>query len=207
MAIRQNKSGDATGGTPSGDNAKVGGGREERDKIGGKGDFGIPADQAIDRALRQDDEYAARPAGSRMTGRGDTARQHGVGAQGGGVGKGSGGDVDTDLIGVGTPGGGSVTGDTEYTPGPDDADNGTTNPSTSGRRYDEHYPAQVGGDHRVKGGDTLDHGGGDASTSGGSQGASSVQGSQEDQLDNAAAGEISQGEAQGDDNSDSDNAH
>lgn len=67
---------------------------------GEDGDFGIRPDKAIEYARRRGDDHAGRPAGDKMLGAGNSVREHGVGSTGGGRGKGSGGDVDPDLLGI-----------------------------------------------------------------------------------------------------------
>lgn len=62
-------------------------------------DFGIKPDVAAARA-KQGSEHPGRPAGGRMLGSGDSVREHGAGAAGGSRGKGSGGDIDPDLLGL-----------------------------------------------------------------------------------------------------------
>jgi hypothetical protein len=169
--------------------------------IGGKSDFGIPAKDAIEQAKHKDDEYAARPKGTQMSQTGEgSAREHGVGAKGGKRGRGSGGEIDPDLIGFGTPGGGPITtGPINEPPGPDDADKAIDIPHGK-HRVDG---PNIGGDKRVRG-DTMDHSGGDKSTAASGAGTAAVAntGNEEDE---AFAGEISNDEATGADNSPSDN--
>jgi len=169
--------------------------------IGGKGDFGIPAKDAAEQARHKDDEYAGRPKGSEMSQTGEgSAREHGVGARGG-RGRGSGGDTDPDIIGFGTPGGGSVSasGSIHEPPGPDDADKA---PGAPHGHHNIQGP-NVGGDKRVAG-STIDRTGGDQSTTGSGGGTASVANNPREE-DDAFAGEISNDEASGADNSASDN--
>ncbi len=116
--------------------------------IGGKSDFGIPAKEAIEQATHKDDEYAARPKGTQMSQTGEgSAREHGVGAKGGKRGRGSGGEIDLDLIGFGTPGAGPITtGPINEPPGPDDADKAIDAPH--GRKPID--GPNIGGDKRVQ---------------------------------------------------------
>jgi hypothetical protein len=169
--------------------------------IGGKGDFGIPAKEAIEQAKHKDDEYAGRPKGSQMSQTGEgSAREHGVGAKGGKRGRGSGGELDPDVIGFGTPGGGGITsGPLNEPPGPDDADK-AIDASQGKRRVDG---PNIGGDKRVQG-DTVDHSGGDKSTTGSGAGTAAVANTGNEE-DDAFAGEVSNDEATGADNSPSDN--
>jgi hypothetical protein len=95
------------------------------------GDFGVPAsgvhrlDRAyVSRNTKRSDPGAAQPLAWEHDGR----RDHGAGAPDTGPGSASGGNVDTDVIGVGTGGSGiSASGpDPDAAPGPDDND-GTSN--------------------------------------------------------------------------------
>ena len=63
-------------------------------------DFGIRPDKAIENAKRHERDYSGRPAGDKLLGVGESVRVHGVGSTAGGRGKGSGGDVDPDLLGI-----------------------------------------------------------------------------------------------------------
>ena len=83
---------------------KVGDDPEALRKIGGKGDFGIPASDPIARAREGDIE--GRPAGSAPGYSGDAGvRTTGVGSLGGPPGHDSGGDLDPDIIGLDGRGG------------------------------------------------------------------------------------------------------
>jgi hypothetical protein len=171
--------------------------------IGGKTDFGIPAKDALEQAKHRNDEYTCRPKGSQMSQTGEgSAREHGVGAKGGKRGRGSGGDLDPDIVGFGTPGGGGIasSGSIHEPRGADDADKAIDAPHGKKRRIEG---PNIGGDKRVHG-DTLDHSGGDKSTTGSGGGTASVANSGNEE-DDAFAGEVSNDEASGADNSPSDN--
>jgi hypothetical protein len=85
-------------------NGKVGSDPRAVDEVGGKGDFGIPARDNVARA--REGEIEGRPAGSAPGYSGDAgARTTGVGSMGGPPGKDSGGDIDTDIIGLDGRGG------------------------------------------------------------------------------------------------------
>ena len=105
---------------------KVGSDRSALKSVGGKGDFGIPAGEAgierdyVAENTRASDRGAAQPASEEFEG----DRTHGAGGKASGVGSSSGGDLDTDFIGVGTGGSGiaaDIAHAEEYRPGPDDA--------------------------------------------------------------------------------------
>ena len=112
---------------------KVGSDREALKQIG-KGDFGVPAGEAgpdrdyVSQNAKASDRGAAQPSSAEFQGN----RTHGAGGKASGVGSSSGGDLDTDIIGVGT-GGSGIAANTplEHRPGPDDSD-GTSNEMGSG---------------------------------------------------------------------------
>lgn len=152
--------------SPQQGDEKVGGDREAAEKFGGKMDFGIPVGQAVPHDFRphnpehpsvEDQEDDHRGIGPKGTGQ----RTRGVGTEDRGKpGHGSGGDVDTDVIGVGT-GGTSVTasGDIHDPPGPDDVEQGGSAPMASGppaEGNNQAKPGKVGGNKRVKGGTVHD---------------------------------------------------
>jgi hypothetical protein len=105
---------------PASRGEKVGSSERAAEHFGGKGDFGIPVDKAqpgqqsvIDGSL--DD----RPLGTRLPPADpDGRRDVGVGAPDSGPGSGSGGDLDPDIIGLGTRGGLAASPD-RRTHGPD----------------------------------------------------------------------------------------
>jgi hypothetical protein len=145
-------------------NGKVGSDREAVEEFGGKGDFGIPARDNVARA--KEGEIEGRPAGSAPGYSGDAGdRTTGVGSMGGPPGKDSGGDVDTDVIGLDGWGGlaAKAPGREEITPantsdgssdtfasGPHAAGRNTIKPGTHGSAPNPH-------------GDSVDHSGLDSS--------------------------------------------
>lgn len=141
-------------------------------------DFGIRPDKAAEYARRKGEDHAGRPAGDKVVGAGDGLREHGVGSTGGHPGKGSGGDVDVDLLGLEPPAPGRI-GEPGRTP------DGKPN---------------IGGDHSVKGHthfsgpDAERLGEADASQSGG--GVSNNRGRE---TDDSFASEVNFDEATGDD--------
>ena len=110
------------------DNAdlKPGSSRDDAHAVGGKGDFGVPADEnnRIDRDYasrntKMSDPGAAQPRAGALGG----ARESGAGGSDVGTGASSGGDLDTDIVGVGTGGSGiAQSGTVGRPPGPDDSD-------------------------------------------------------------------------------------
>ncbi len=161
--------------------SKVGSDPEAAKKVGGEGDFGVPVDDRVGR------EYASRETKWNDPGAahdrirdGDSARESGVGSYESGTGSGSGGDVDTDVIGIGDGSGVASSGPDERSNGPDMVQ-GTQLPigGEPPRKIEPDSQQRI---PRVRG-STVDHSGGDLSTTGGG-------------LDN---GSVSNPEAQGDD--------
>jgi len=180
-------------------------GSERRPKVGGKGDFGIPAKHARaplpDGGREKGFEQGTGPMRSGARG----VREAGVGHAPGPVGTGSGGDVDPDVIGVGTGRGVAASPASGRTQGPDITEGGSapfaSGPPAKGRNQGR--AGTHGAAKRVRG-STVDHSGGDATTSGAGTGADTTSsrgrvrtGAGRSVPDNAAAGEISTGEAGG----------
>jgi hypothetical protein len=161
---------------------KPGSSAEDARKVGGKGDFGAPEGGLTGRTADRD--YVSRNtkvsdpgASSPYDFEHDGVRDHGAGGRDSGPGSASGGDVDPEIIGVGTGGSGIATsGIIGRPPGPDDSD-GSSDEFASGAhaqgRNQTLTGGQVGGAKRVGGGSTVSRDT-DASTGGGSQGASAV---------------------------------
>lgn len=181
---------------------KVGSDRAADREIGGKGDFGIPADRV----------KAPLPTGGREKGPeqgtgyersgASGVRVSGVGHAPGGPGTGSGGDLDPDFIGLDGKGGVAASPGERKTSGPDMTDGHSdafaSGPPAAGEN--ELRPGTHGAIEPVHG-STVDRSGGDATTTGSGIGsdstASAASISDNDIPDNAAAGEISSGEAGG----------
>lgn len=154
-------------------------------------DFGVPAAggtgierEYVSENTKQSDPGAAQPAASEM---GD--RTAGVGGKYSGPGSASGGDLDTDIVGVGDGRGVSTSGAIHEPPGPDDTD-GSSNAFASGP------PAQgraAPKQRKIRGSITN---AGETETSG--RGADAI--NSPARGDDSAAGEISMGEASGEDN-------
>ena len=95
MALQQKHDASPSTSTPVGSDAKA------LHEVGGKGDFGTPVHVDLVRET-EDGEIVGRPAGSAPGYSGAKGvRTTGVGSVGGGPGRDSGGDVDTDDAGVG----------------------------------------------------------------------------------------------------------
>jgi hypothetical protein len=135
---------------------KVGGNPDAAKRFGGKLDFGTPSKKAHPADQRVKERRDLRP--SQRNGP-EGRRVVGVGAYGWDPGH-SGGAADTDIIGVGTPGGSSVSTDGTLgkRKGKDLTTRGGSAPFASGRRSKNPSPnlvGKVGGDKRVRGGSTA----------------------------------------------------
>jgi hypothetical protein len=169
--------------------------------VAGKGDFGVPVGSGPSRErdyvtenTRMSDPGAAKPRSGEV----DGVRTTGVGAAAEGDGSGSEGDIDTDFIGVGTGGTGVAATGPGDTSGADDSD-GTSDEFASGghaQGLNAIPRGHIGGDKRVRG--TVVGSGYDMQTNPRGYGAD-VANNPGAQGDDAFAGEVSSGEAAGDD--------
>lgn len=197
MANDQSQS--AASNQSSGD-GKVGSDPQAAAKFGGKNDFGVPETgherdrEYVSHNTKRSDPGAQLPRGGAL---GD--RTEGVGGFAAGPGSSSGGDLDPDIVGVGTGGSGiSQAGPDDRTEG---ADMITGAPPVTRDRA--HLSASGDVKRPIVHGDVVDHSGGDVSTTGDGAGAGAVTNPHVSQ-DDASAGEIDLAEAGGIDNSDSD---
>jgi hypothetical protein len=175
--------------------------------VAGKGDFGVPVGAGPSRERDYVSENTKRSdPGNAMprSGEEEGLRTTGAGATAGGDGSGSGGDLDPDIIGLGAGGSGvSVAGpadrgDDGVRPGDSDgsvAEMASGGPAEGRNQTGVHH---VGGSKRVQG-TTFDRSRGDAYTTGDGQGAAAAT-NPAARGDDAFAGEISAGEAMGEDN-------
>jgi hypothetical protein len=175
-------------------NLKPGSSPDDARAVGGEGDFGARADQEN----RIDREYASRntrnsdPGVAHPRSSVGGVRDAGVGGNEVGPGANSGGDVDTDIIGVGTGGTGiAQSGTTGRPPGPDDSD-GTSREFASGPPAQGEKGPNAG---KVKG-TTMDRTGGGRESQAEGEGADSAT-SPSKFGDDSFKGEISSGEAGG----------
>ena len=194
---------------------KPGSNPEDVRKVGGEGDFGAPAGGArtadrdyVSRNTKMSDPGAAQPWDFEH----DGVRDHGAGARDSGPGSASGGDIDPDVVGVGTGGSGiASSGVLGRPPGPDDSDGTSGEFASGGRAEGRNQPGagKVGGAKRVQG--TTHSRDRDAHTGGDGQGAAAVTNpihelggdvkhAPHDSPGDAFAGEVSMGEAMGEDN-------
>lgn len=182
---------------------KVGSDRAADRQVGGKLDFGIPADRAKaplpDGGMEKGPEQGTGPMRSGATG----VRDSGVGHAPGSPGAGSGGDLDPDFIGLDGKGGVAARPASGRTRGPDITEGGSA-PFASGapaKGENELPPGTHGAQPEIVTGSTVDRGGGDASTTGPESGADSnlspTAYSPLDVPDDESVGEISSDEAGG----------
>jgi hypothetical protein len=175
---------------------KVGSDAEAAKAIGGKGDFGASEKNTLERSYTSANTRASDPGVAQPHAGDDGNRVSGVGGNASGVGASSGGDIDTDVIGLGSGAGLSQrpAGDP---PGPDDTD-GSSRSFASGAPTKNAKGSKAG---KVEG-DVLDHSGGDIESTAEGRGAAAVSRParpEPDQLDDSFAGEVSGDEAAGQD--------
>lgn len=174
----------------------------EAKHVGGQGDFGAPVGAGpnrdrdyVNENTKRSDPGATQP----MDWEHDGKRDHGVGAPDSGPGSGSAGDVDPDIVGVGTGGSGiAISGNIGRPPGPDDSD-GASNEFAAGgpaQGRNQTNVGKIGGTKRVTG--DVQTRGQDQSTNEG-EGADDITNVQA-RGDDSFASEISSGEARGEDN-------
>jgi hypothetical protein len=162
----------------------------------GGGDFGVPVDEVRDREYASKNTKRADP-GSALPHAGlDADRTAGAGGPASGPGSLSGGDLDPDIVGVGTGGSGvAQSGMAGRPPGPDDSD-GSSNEMASGGpakgEGDRSGIGKIGGPTRVHG--TVHSASDDLTSSTGADAATNPAAN-----DDAFAGEVSMGEAAGQD--------
>jgi hypothetical protein len=105
---------------------------EDARAVGGKGDFGVPEGEVAERTYTSMNTKRSDPGAAPMRSGLDGSRTSGVGGNSSGPGSSSGGDLDTDIVGVGTGGSGvAASGKIHEPPGPDDA-TGTSGDVASG---------------------------------------------------------------------------
>ena len=177
-----------------------------------KSDFGVPAADA-GKYPGLADEAKNQPGGDHLVDprapRSETAenRDAGVCGHSSGAGSSSGGDVDTDWVGVGSGGSGLASSGPESRQNGADMTDGFSDSNASIAPHDANIEAAHGSPVDTRGirpndmklkGTTVNRDGGDATTTGFGQGTGSVQSIGNG--DDAEAGEISLGEAGGIDN-------
>lgn len=176
---------------------KVGSDSEAAKEFASNGDFGVKQSDTTQRNYTSANTKASDPGASQPHAGEDQDRTAGVGGNSSGVGASSGGDIDTDFVGVGTGGSTVAVSPAGRPPGPDDSD-GTSNEFASGPPTKNVKGPKAG---KVEG-DTMDHSGGDIESTAegrGADAASRPPRADPDQVDDSFVGEISTGEAAGED--------
>ena len=165
------------------------------------GDFGVPVGTGPSRERDYVSENTKRSdPGNAMprSGEEEGLRTTGAGATAGGDGSGSGGDLDPDVIGFGAGGGGlSISGPSDHS-GPSDSDGSSAEMASGGPAQGRNQTGvhRVGGNKRIRGTVVTDP---DVSQAPAGQGSAAVT-NPAARGDDSFAGEISTGEASGDDN-------
>ena len=160
----QRKKGSSSGHKGSG---KVGSDKAARHRVGGKLDFGTPAAEAIGpQTIGGRDKGPEQGTGPMRSGA-RAVRESGVGHAPGRAGTGSGGDLDTDVIGLDKKGGIAAHPASGRTQGADITEGGSapfaSGPPAEGKN--ELSPGRHGAPPEIVHGSTVDRSGGDASTS------------------------------------------
>ncbi|HEY0008204.1 MAG TPA: hypothetical protein VGB55_05745 [Tepidisphaeraceae bacterium] len=132
---------------------KPGSSVEDAKKVVSKGDFGVHVDNRVGREYTSQNTRLADPGhASARSGEEDGVRVAGAGANDSGPGSSSGGDIDTDFVGIGGVGmAGSPS--KEHRDGADDSD-GTSREFASGgpaKGENQTGVGKIGGNHEVKG--------------------------------------------------------
>jgi hypothetical protein len=162
------------------------------------GDFGVPVDKTTERNYVSANTKAAdRGAAPPHAGENED-RVSGVGSNATGPGSGSGGDLDTDVIGLdgrGLAQSGPRRRNQDDPVRGDDTDGSSrefaSGPPATGKRGEKYNKIE---------GSTIDHSGGDIETTAEGRGASAVSRKPRGDMDDSFSGEISEGEAAGQDN-------
>lgn len=179
---------------------KVGSDRAADKEFGGKLDFGIPAARAKSpQPIGGRDKGPEQGTGPMRSGSQGT-RTSGVGHAPGKPGTGSGGDLDPSFIGLDRMGGIAAAPASGRTEGADITAGGSSafasGPPAKGENQTQR--GAHGAVHEKQRGSTVDRTGGDASTTGWGGGSDSTAGApQSNNIDDAAAGEITSDEAGG----------
>jgi hypothetical protein len=176
---------------------KVGSDSKAAKAMGGTSDFGVSESDTRGRAYtsantRASDRGAAQPHAGE-----DEGRVAGVGGNASGVGASSGGDLDTDFVGVGTGGGGISASGPDESMGAAES-TGTARDFASGPPTKNSKGPKAG---KVEG-STVDQTGGDIETTAAGRGADAASRAPRgdpDDLDDSFRGEVSTGEASGQD--------
>jgi hypothetical protein len=104
---------------------------EDAMQVGGKGDFGVPESDVAERTYTSKNTKRSDPGAAPARPASEGVRTSGAGGYSSGPGSSSGGDLDPDIIGVGTGGGVAASGKIHEPAGPDEA-TGTSGDFASG---------------------------------------------------------------------------
>jgi hypothetical protein len=179
---------------------KPGSEASEAKNVTSPGDFGVPVGAGPSRErdyvsgnTQASDPGAAQPRASEFEGR----RTAGAGGNFNGDGSGSGGDLDADVVGVGTGSGLSADGPGDAS-GPDDSDGSSDEFASGGRAQGRNQTkvGRVGAGGRVPGGTTVSR---DIDITTGADGQTSDNVNNPARDDDSFAGEVTLGEAEGED--------
>ncbi|HSI35240.1 MAG: hypothetical protein ACAI43_06635 [Phycisphaerae bacterium] len=180
------------------DTAPVGSDPDAAKSFGGKNDFGARVDHTVERNYVSANTKASDPGHAQpYAGDGDGGRTAGAGGNATGVGASSGGDIDTDVVGIGGAGLAQSAPDPQRPPGPEDSD-GSSREFASGPPARGEKGPKYG---KIEG--TTHQSEGDIESEASGRGASAVNAAPRgdpDRIDDSFVGEISEGEAAGDDN-------
>lgn len=180
--------------------AKVGSSSKAAKRVGGRGDFGAPESDTVARRYASSATKRQDPGAQPGHSIGEGTRVSGVGGTSAGPGSSSGGDLDTDIIGVGT--GGSGIAQSGGGSRKANADRVADRPSPKAPLKDQgdklESPRRREKIPKQPKGDSLDHSGGDESQTDPGEGAANV--TNQRRNDDSFAGEISLDEAAGADN-------
>ncbi len=159
---------------------------EDAKAFAGKGDFGVPESDVAERTYTSQNTRHSDPGGAQPRSGSDRSRTSGVGGNNSGVGSSSGGDLDTDVIGVGDGRGLAASGNIHEPEGPDDSTGGSGEFASGKTPKHEVPPLKCGKGSFVQPAD-------DSTTA--AQGADAA--SRPDSDDDAFVGEVSSSEATG----------
>ena len=180
---------------------------DQAKNVKAEGDFGVPVGSGptrdrdyVSENTKRSDPGNAMPRSGEGDG-GESARETGAGANAGGVGSGSGGDLDPDFVGV--AGGSGIAASPPGTRIGADASDGSSDEFASGghaqgRNQSPSDIGKVGGGQRLNPGSVMSRGADDRSTSPDGEGAASAAEGLA-RGDDSFAGEVSLGEASGED--------
>ena len=174
--------------TPPSKTTHPGSSVEDARAVGGKGDFGVPESNVVGRTYTSTNTKRADRGNAPPRGGADESRTTGVGGNASGDGSSSGGDLDTDIVGVGTDGTGIAASGRIDEPTEKDAAQPLPSHQIDARQRGVFHP----GSADAPKGSTVERAGDDAD---GETGADAAANTHRD--DDSFAGEVSNDEASG----------